>query len=217
MEAGFGVIFRIPTDVITDGFSNRTWRLHVPTFRTPDETSFLLNNHNLFTSLCCDPEALSLLSIPDAATSSRSEMDQRKFELMCTRQKQAQILNESGGHRHDTFRDLEAAGVPVHHPIDIFWHTSANGVSLILGGSRITAKRLVSQGETWKYRHRSVKSKDHADRDVGKDLPGHFGTRSSSQLGKLQRQYKDLHNYRVFHTHKTFNQLASKLEFILDW
>ena len=151
MEAGFGVIFRIPTDVITDGFSNRTCRLHVPTFRTPDEMSFLLNNHNLFTSLCCDPEALSLLSIPDAATSSRSEMDQRKFELMCTRRKQAQILNESGGHRNDTFRDLEAAGVPVHHPSDIFWHTSANGVSLILGGSRITAKRLVSQGETWKY------------------------------------------------------------------
>jgi len=36
---------------------------------------------------------------------------------MCSRQKQAQILHESGGHRNarDTYRDLEAAGEKVHH------------------------------------------------------------------------------------------------------
>ena len=76
-----------------------------------------VNTHNTFTPLCCDLDALSTLRHPDDAASSRSEIDQRKFELMCTRQKQAQILHESGGHRNarDTFRDLEAAGVPVRH------------------------------------------------------------------------------------------------------
>ena len=36
---------------------------------------------------------------------------------MCTRQKQAHILHEAGGHRNarDTYRDLEAAGVQVNH------------------------------------------------------------------------------------------------------
>jgi hypothetical protein len=109
-----------PRTIIIE-YHDHTWRLPGPILRTPDEKLFLLNTHNSFTPLYCDHEALSLLSIPDAATSSHSEIDQRKFELMCTishtRQKQSQILHESDGHRNarDTFRDLEATGVPVHH------------------------------------------------------------------------------------------------------
>jgi hypothetical protein len=143
MEAGFGVIFRLPKDASTDGFHpdkyplyggtiltpekiprtivieyrDHTWRLPVPQLRLPDEKLFHLATHNSFAPLRCEQAAQSLSCIPEATTSLRSEADQRKFELMCSRQKQAQILHESGGHRNarDTYRDLEAAGMQVHH------------------------------------------------------------------------------------------------------
>jgi hypothetical protein len=81
-----------------------------------DEKLFLPDTHNSFTPLRCEHAALSLSCIPEATSSSRSEADQRKFELMCSRQKQSQSLHESGGHRNarDTYRDLEAAGMQVH-------------------------------------------------------------------------------------------------------
>jgi hypothetical protein len=120
MEAGFGVIFRLPKDASTDGFHpdkyplyggtiltpeslprtivieyrDHTWRLPVPQLRLPDEKLFLLDTHNSFTPLSCEHAALSLSCIPEAAASSRSEADQRKFELI--------------------YRDLEAAGMQVH-------------------------------------------------------------------------------------------------------
>jgi hypothetical protein len=143
MEAEFGVIFRLGKDARTDGFHpnkyplyggtiltperpartiviqyrDHIWRLPVPQLRLREEKLFLLDTHNSFTPLRCEHAALSLSCIPEATASLRSEMDQRKFELMCSRQKQAQILHESGGHRNacDTYRDLEAAGVQVRH------------------------------------------------------------------------------------------------------
>ena len=49
--------------------------------------------------------------------STRNEEDQRKFELMCRRQKEAAILHESFGHRNPTslVKDLKAAGIPIKH------------------------------------------------------------------------------------------------------
>ena len=49
--------------------------------------------------------------------STRNEEDQRKFELMCRRQKQAAILHESYRHRNPTslVKDLKAAGIPIKH------------------------------------------------------------------------------------------------------
>ena len=43
--------------------------------------------------------------------------DQRKFELMCKRQKEAAILHASFGHRNPTslVKDLKAAGIPIKH------------------------------------------------------------------------------------------------------
>ena len=105
MEAGFGLIFRLPKDASTDGFHpdkyggtiltpenpprtivieylDHTWRLLVPQLRLPDEKLFLLGTHNSFTPLRCEQAALSLSCIPEAIASLRSEADQRKFELM---------------------------------------------------------------------------------------------------------------------------------------
>ena len=143
MEAGFEVIFRLPKDAGTDGFHpdkyplyggtiltpenpprtiiieyrDHTWRLPVPQLRVPEAKQYLIDTRNSFTPLSRAPAALSLTCIPEITTSVRSDMDQHKFELMCSRQKQAQILHESGGHRNarDTYRDLEAAGMKVHH------------------------------------------------------------------------------------------------------
>jgi hypothetical protein len=43
--------------------------------------------------------------------------DQRKFEIMCRRQKEAAILHKSYGHRNPTslVKDLKAAGIPIKH------------------------------------------------------------------------------------------------------
>jgi hypothetical protein len=134
MEAGFGAIFRISQNAVTDGINPATYPIHGGTILTPEQPPrtiiieyqghlllpvptiwkhderLLLFTFNPFSPLCCDPEALSPQRTPDDAASSHSEIDQRKFKLMCKRQKQAQILHESGGHRNarDTFRDLEA-------------------------------------------------------------------------------------------------------------
>ena len=53
----------------------------------------------------------------NARHSSRNEEDQRKFELMCRRQKEAAILHESYGHRDPTslVKDLKAAGISIKH------------------------------------------------------------------------------------------------------
>ena len=143
MEAGFGVIFRLPKDAGADGFhpdkyplyggtiltpenpprtiiieyQDHTWRLPVPQIRVQNDKQYLIDTRNSFTPLSRAHAALSLTCIPEITTSVRSDMDQHKFELMCSRQKQAQILHESGGHRNarDTYRDLEAAGMKVHH------------------------------------------------------------------------------------------------------
>jgi hypothetical protein len=96
---------------------------------------------------------MSLSDGPDAESnpSTRSEAEQRRFELMCSRQKQAQILHESGGHRNarDTYRDLEAAGVKVHH---LKRYILANGVNPIWAERHTIARRPVKQGAIWKYR-----------------------------------------------------------------
>ena len=146
MEAGFEVIFRLPQHADTDGFQphkypmyggtivtpnpsrtivieyrDHTWRLPIPQLRSPTEKLFLIDTHNSFTALNNDCSTLSISDGIDAESdnpsSTQSEAEQRRFELMCSRQKQAQILHESGGHRNarDTYRDLEAAGVKAHH------------------------------------------------------------------------------------------------------
>ena len=47
----------------------------------------------------------------------KSEADQRKFELMLSREKEVQVLHESNGHPHNkaVYDDLIAAGVEVQH------------------------------------------------------------------------------------------------------
>jgi hypothetical protein len=139
MEAGFEVIFRQPKDALTDGFKpqqyplhggtittperpsrtivieyrDHTWWLPLPHLRSPAEKLFLIDTHNSFAALNNYCSTMPLLDDPDAQSnpSTRSDAEQRRFELMCSRQKQAQILHESGGHRNarDTYRDLEAA------------------------------------------------------------------------------------------------------------
>jgi hypothetical protein len=142
---GFEVIFCLPQNASTDGFQphkypmygetivtperpsctiaieyrDHTWRLPIPLLQSPAEKLFLIDTHNSFAALNNDCSTLSLSDGPDPERnpSTRSEAGQRRFELMCSRQKQAQILHESGGHRNarDTYRDLGAAGVKVHH------------------------------------------------------------------------------------------------------
>ena len=54
---------------------------------------------------------------PEGNGTRRGEEDQRKFELMCRRQKEAAILHEAHGHRNPTslVKDLKAAGIPIKH------------------------------------------------------------------------------------------------------
>jgi hypothetical protein len=110
-----------PSRTIVIEYRDHTWRLPIPQLRSPTGKLFLIDTHNSFTALNNDCSTLSISDGIDAESnnpsSTRSEAEQRRFELMCSRQKQAQILHESGGHRNarDTYRDLEAAGVKAHH------------------------------------------------------------------------------------------------------
>jgi hypothetical protein len=54
----------------------------------------------------------------------RDEENQRKFELMCRRQKEAAILHETHVHRNPTslVKDLKAAGIPIKH-LQRYLHT----------------------------------------------------------------------------------------------
>jgi hypothetical protein len=86
MEAGFGVIFRLPKDAGTDGFhpdkyplyggtiltpenpprtiiieyQDHTWRLPVPQLRVQNDKQYLIDTRNSFTPLSRAPAALSL-------------------------------------------------------------------------------------------------------------------------------------------------------------
>jgi hypothetical protein len=86
MEAGFGVIFRLPKDAGADGFhpdkyplyggtiltpekpprtiiieyQDHTWRLPVPQLRVPNDKQYLIDTRNSLTPLSRAPAALSL-------------------------------------------------------------------------------------------------------------------------------------------------------------
>jgi hypothetical protein len=110
-------------------YEDETWRLPKATvsLRLPKATvslrrvlptmhcqlCLLIMQHSIF--------CLQLLSSRPATSnvrnSTRNEGDQRKFEIMCRRQKEAAILHESYGHRNPTslVKDLKAAGIPIKH------------------------------------------------------------------------------------------------------
>ena len=222
MEAGFGVIFRLPKDAGTDGFPpdkyplyggtiltpekpprtiiieyhDHTWRLPVPQLRVPDEQQYLLDTRNSFTPLNRGPAALSLTCIPET-TSVRSDLDQRKFELMCSRQKQAQILHESGGHRNarDTYRDLEAAGMKVHHLKKYILGHQCKWCQANLGRKAYHCQKARQPGGDLEISTicRSAKSKDHADRDLSENPPDYYSPRSPGMVygGPQERGLRD--------------------------
>jgi hypothetical protein len=144
-EDGFHVSFRIPIETLADGvdptvypkyggkiitpkpdfrtifmeYEDETWRLSKQTTIAPNRVlPTTLANHatlNIFSALI-EQQAGNERS-DTARNSTPNEEDQRKFELMCRRQKEAAILHESYGHRNPTslVKDLKAAGIPIKH------------------------------------------------------------------------------------------------------
>ena len=145
LENGFHVSFRLSIKAYADGvdptvypkyggkiitpepdsrtifmeYEDETWRLPKPTTIAPNRVlPTTLANHatlNLFSALI-EQQAGNERS-DTARNSTPNEEDQRKFELMCRRQKEAAILHESYGHRNPTslVKDLKAAGIPIKH------------------------------------------------------------------------------------------------------
>jgi len=99
-------------------YEYETWRLPKPTIAPNRVLPTTLANHatlNIFSALI-EQQAGNERS-DTARNSTPNEEDQRKFELMCRRQKEAAILHESYGHRNPTslVKDLKAAGIPIKH------------------------------------------------------------------------------------------------------
>ena len=124
-EVAFNVSFRIPIEAHIDGvdltvypkyvgriitpgpdsriifmeYEEETWRLPRPHVSSKRVIPTTLTDHatlNIFSTL-------AEYQVPDKPTgivrqSERGEEDQRKFELMCRRQKETVILHESHGH-----------------------------------------------------------------------------------------------------------------------
>jgi hypothetical protein len=143
-EDGFDVSFRIPIEAHIDGvdltvypkYGNRiitpgpdsriifmeceeeTWRLTRPHVSSKRVMPTALTDHATLSIF----STLAEYQFPDkpmvsVRQSERGEEDQRKFELICRRQKEAAILHESHGHRNPTslVKDLKAAGIPIKH------------------------------------------------------------------------------------------------------
>ncbi len=100
-------------------YEEETWRLPRPHFSSKRQIPTTLAHHatqiiNTFSILAEHqaPEKPEIVRL-----SERGEEDQRKFELMCRRQKEAAILHEAHGHRSPTslVKDLKAAGIPIKH------------------------------------------------------------------------------------------------------
>ena len=142
-EDGFDVSFRVPVETHIDGvdivvypkyggkiitpgpdsrtvfmeYEEETWRLPRPQFSSERQKLTTLAHHatlNTF-SILAEHQAPEKPEI--ARLTQRGEEDQRKFELMCRRQKEAAILHEAHGHRNPTslVKDLKAAGIPIKH------------------------------------------------------------------------------------------------------
>jgi hypothetical protein len=175
-EDGFDVSFRIPVEAHIDGvdlavypkyggkiitpkpdsrtifmeYEDETWRLPKPTV----SLRRVLPN---YACRSCDTQYFSAIAEQQAGNeqsdhvrnSTRNEEDQRKFELMCRRQKEAAILHESYGHRNPTslVKDLKAAGIPIKHLQRYLHAHSVNTVKRISDELLITANLLSSQGE----------------------------------------------------------------------
>jgi hypothetical protein len=143
-EEGFHVSFRIPVEVHLDGvdltvypkyggkivtpkpdsrtifieYEHETWRLPKPTIALKRVLPTLLVDHATLNGFFILAEQRASNEQSNTVQhSTRNEEDQRKFELMCRRQKEAAILHESYGHRNPTslVKDLKAAGIPIKH------------------------------------------------------------------------------------------------------
>ena len=137
MEAGFKVLFRVPCEAHLDGFlpsrypkyggkittpqgrviimdyESHTWRLPPPLISktAPLKATPIFNSFSLLENM--GEEATDA----NDHCGRKSEADQRKFELMLSREKEVQVLHESHGHPHNKalYDDLIAAGVEVRH------------------------------------------------------------------------------------------------------
>ena len=135
MEAGYKIVFRIPSEANTDGYpqvhnyggifctpspnariilmeyENETWRLPLPTGKRHHVHSKPLQTSNLYSPL------LNLTEQDNAEqTAAKSDLDQARFELQCKREKEVSILHDVS-HRHNRglLEDLKAAGVETRH------------------------------------------------------------------------------------------------------
>ena len=134
MEAGFDVAFRIPKHAETDGFQDfplyggtivtpdretivmeydkHTWRLPMPgnsvARATTENRVETLNSFECLTDPHVDND--SNVPVSDFKQHARNEQDQRRFELMCKRQREAKIAHEAGGHCNNraTLLNLQA-------------------------------------------------------------------------------------------------------------
>lgn len=131
MEAGYKIVFRIPSQGKTDGYNqanyggifctpspdsriivmeyiDQTWRLPLPFCKQAISEHRPIPVSNTYS-------LLSTLKQPDADSTSE-ESDQRRFELQHSREREVTILHDVS-HRHNRglLEDLKAAGVETKH------------------------------------------------------------------------------------------------------
>ena len=131
MEAGYKIVFRIPSQGKTDGYNqanyggifctpspdsriivmeyiDQTWRLPLPSHTRSVSEPPSIPVSNTYS-------ILSTLQQPDEDTLSE-DSDQRRFELQRSREREVTILHDVS-HRHNRglLEDLKAAGVPTNH------------------------------------------------------------------------------------------------------
>ena len=141
MEAGYKIVFRVPSQGKTDGYDqanfggifctpspdsriiimeyiDQTWRLPLPSRKQS-----IPEHQPVHVSDTCS--LLSTLKQHDEDPISDSESDQRRFELQCSREREATILYDVS-HRHNRglLEDSKAAGVESKHLQK--YHISAN-------------------------------------------------------------------------------------------
>ena len=135
MEAGYKIVFRIPSEAHTDGYShkknyggifctpspnsriilmeyeNETWRLPLPKGKEKHIKSKPLQMSNPYAPL----RHLTEQDDQDELNSS-SDVDQARFELQRKREREVSILHDVS-HRHNRglLEDLKAAGVETKH------------------------------------------------------------------------------------------------------
>ena len=220
MEANFKIQFRLPSDATADGFSpvdfpyyggtiitpnpycctivmeykQHTWRIPpAPRVRrSPKSISTELTTINAFEMLAqLDSDEQHSDTSPATNASTRSEADQRRFELMCKRQKQAEILHKAHGHcnNRQTYINEEKSGRPVKHLKRYILAHHCKWCAANLGRKSYYCKKAAQSGGELEVR--TIIDPEHPDTPITQTLAKEHGVTSPPPVDSNLRPFKN--------------------------